>query len=51
MEWAKFIINVFELIALFTVIFYILDKLVYGPVTRKELESEGKGKNEKEDKS
>ena len=42
MEWAKFIINAFELIVLFTVLFYIIDKLVYGPVTRKELESEGK---------
>lgn len=41
MEWAKFIINAFELIVLFTAIFYILDKLVYG-----KLESEGKGKNE-----
>ena len=51
MEWAKCIINGLELIALFTAIFYILDKLVYGPVTRKELESEGKDKNEKEDKS
>ena len=51
MEWAKCIINVLELIVLVTVLFYILDELVYGPVTRKELESEGKGKNEKEDKS
>ena len=40
MEWAKFIINAFELIVLFTVIFYILDKLVYGPISRKELENE-----------
>jgi len=46
MEWAKFIINAFELIVLFTAIFYILDKLVYGPTSRKELENEAKEKNE-----